>query len=146
MRHPDLKNPSETLAVELSDGSVMLNIRHESPNHRRAVTVSPDGATGWSALRFDEALFEPVCMASLLRVGDTLVFANPDSKEPRDPQNPEGNWKRHNMTVRLSEDEGATWPYEVRPAHRPVLNAVPRGWLQCRPDAAFGGSKERVLG
>ena len=112
VRHPDLKNPSETLAVELADGSVMLNIRHESPNHRRAVTVSPDGATGWSALRFDEALFEPVCMASLLRVGDALVFANPDSKEPRDPQNPDGNWKRHNMTVRLSEDEGATWPYE----------------------------------
>jgi sialidase-1 len=112
VRHPDLKNPSETLAVELSDGSVMLNIRHESPNHRRAVTVSPDGAAGWSELRFDEALFEPICMASLLRVGDALVFANPDSKEPRDPENPDGNWKRHNMTVRLSEDEGATWPYE----------------------------------
>ena len=112
VRHPDLKNPSETLAVELSDGSVMLNIRHESPNHRRAVTVSPDGAAGWSELRFDEALFEPICMASLLRVGHALVFANPDSKEPRDPENPDGNWKRHNMTVRLSEDEGATWPYE----------------------------------
>lgn len=112
VRHPDLKNPSETLAVELYDGSVMLNIRHESPNHRRAVTVSPDGAAGWSELRFDEALFEPICMASLLRVGDALVFANPDSKEPRDPENPDGNWKRHNMTVRLSEDEGATWPYE----------------------------------
>ena len=112
VRHPDLKNPSETLAVELSDGSVMLNIRHESPNHRRAVTVSPDGAAGWSELRFDEALFEPICMASLLRVGGALVFANPDSKEPRDPENPDGNWKRHNLTVRLSEDEGATWPYE----------------------------------
>lgn len=112
VRHPDLKNPSETLAVELSGGGVMLNIRHESPNHRRAVTVSPDGAAGWSELRFDEALFEPICMASLLRVGDALVFANPDSKEPRDPENPEGNWKRHNLTVRLSQDEGATWPYE----------------------------------
>lgn len=112
VRHPDLKNPSETLAVELSDGSVMLNIRHESPNHRRAVTVSPDGAARWSELRFDEALFEPICMASLLRVGDALVFANPDSKEPRDPENPDGNWKRHNLTVRLSEDEGATWPYK----------------------------------
>lgn len=48
VRHPDLKNPSETLAAELSDGRVMLNIRNESPNHRRAVTVGADGATGWS--------------------------------------------------------------------------------------------------
>ncbi len=112
VRHPQLKNPSETLAAELPDGTVMLNIRNESPEHRRAVTVGPDGATGWSELRFDEALFEPICMGSLLRVGDALVFANPDSKEPRDPENPDGNWKRHNLTVRLSEDSGATWPYK----------------------------------
>ena len=112
VRHPDLKNPSETLAVELSDGSVMLNIRHESPNHRRAVTVSPDGATGWEEIRFDEALVEPICMASLLRVGNALLFANPDSTEPRNPENPLGNWKRQNLSIRLSEDEGRTWPYK----------------------------------
>ena len=110
VRHPQLKNPSETLAAELPDGTVMLNIRHESPQHRRAVTVGPDGATGWSEIRFDEDLFEPVCMASLLRVGDALVFANPESREPRDPENPDGNWRRQNLTVRLSEDSGATWP------------------------------------
>ena len=112
VRHPDLKNPSETLAVELSDGSVMLNIRHESPNHRRAVTVSPDGATGWAEIRFDQALVEPICMGSLLRVGDTLLFANPDSTEPRNPENPLGSWKRQNLSVRLSEDDGQTWPYK----------------------------------
>lgn len=111
VRHPDLKNPSETLAAELSDGRVMLNIRHESPNHRRAVTTSPDGATGWEPLRFDEALFEPVCMGSLLRSGDALIFANPKSSAPRDPENPEGSWKRENLTVRLSEDDGMTWPH-----------------------------------
>ena len=112
VRHPDLKNPSETLAVELSDGRVMLNIRHESPNHRRAVTVGPDGATGWSEIGFDEALVEPICMGSLLRVGDVLLFANPDSTEPRTADNPLGNWKRQNVSVRLSEDDGATWPYK----------------------------------
>ncbi len=112
VRHPELKNPSETLAAELSDGSVMLNIRNESPEHRRSVTVGPDGATGWSALRFDEALVEPICMGSLLRVGEALVFANPDSTEPRDPANPLGGWKRQNLTVRLSEDDGRTWPHK----------------------------------
>ena len=111
VRHPELKNPSETLAVELSDGRVMLNIRNESPEHRRAVTVSSDGATGWEAIAFDDELIEPICMASLLRVGSSLVFANPHSVEPRDPDNPEGSWKRQNLTVRLSDDDGQSWPH-----------------------------------
>ncbi len=130
VRHPQLKNPSETLAAELPDGTVMLNIRHESPEHRRAVTVGPDGATGWSEIRFDEALFEPVCMGSLLRVGDALLFANPDSKEPRDPENPEGNWKRQNLTVRLSEDGGATWPFQR------VIEPGTSGYSDMAADAA----------
>ena len=112
VRHPDLKNPSETLAAELSDGRVMLNIRHESPIHRRAVTVGPDGSSGWSPLRFDEDLVEPICMGSLLRVGDALLFANPDSTEPRDASNPQGGWKRQNLSVRLSTDDGMTWPFK----------------------------------
>ena len=112
VRHPELKNPSETLAVELSDGRVMLNIRHESPIHRRAVTVGPDGTSGWADIRFDEALAEPICMGSLLRVEDALLFANPDSTEPRDPAHPLGNWKRQNVSVQLSEDDGATWTYK----------------------------------
>ena len=112
VRHPELKNPSETLAAELSDGQVMLNIRNESPDHRRAVAVGPDGAAGWSQVRFDDALVEPICMASLLRVGDVLLFANPDSTEPRSPDNPLGNWKRQNLSIRLSEDDGATWEFK----------------------------------
>ena len=30
--------------------------------HRRLVTISADGATGWSTPRFDMALVEPICM------------------------------------------------------------------------------------
>ena len=112
VRHPELKNPSETLAAELSDGTVMLNIRNESPEHRRAVTRGPDGASGWSEIHFDDALVEPICMGSLLKVGDSLLFANPDSTEPRDPENPAGNWKRQNLSIRISEDDGATWKYK----------------------------------
>ncbi len=112
VRHPELKNPSETLAVELADGSVMLNIRNESPEHRRAVSISPDGAAGWSPIRFDDALVEPVCMGSLIRAGDAILFANPDTTEPRNPDEPLGSWKRQNVTVRLSEDDGKTWHYK----------------------------------
>ena len=117
VRHPELKNPSETLALQLTDGRVMLNIRNESPEHRRAVSYSEDGATGWTTPVFHDELVEPVCMGSLIRLsaqpGDSrnrVLFANPDSNEPRDLERPEGNYKRQNVTVRLSYDEGRTWP------------------------------------
>jgi len=117
VRHPELKNPSETLAVQLSDGRVMLNIRNESSEHRRAVSYSNDGATGWTAPVFHNELVEPVCMGSMIRLTkqpehgkSRILFINPDSNEPRDPANPVGNFKRQNVTVRLSYDEGKTWP------------------------------------
>ena len=106
--NPDPKNPSETVAVELADGRVMLNIRHEGPEKFRGVTTSPDGATDWSPLRFDKALPEPVCFGTLHRLsggkGSTdksrILFAN--------PHNPD-NRQRKNLTVKLSVDGGQTW-------------------------------------
>jgi hypothetical protein len=104
---PHPANPSEAAVAQLADGRVMLNIRHESDPHLRAVTVSDDGQTGWSPLRYDRDLPEPVCQGSL--VGLTappgqprtrLLFAN--------PHNPAGK-ERKNLTVKLSYDEGATW-------------------------------------
>lgn len=108
--NPDPKNPNETAAVELADGSVMLNIRHEGKVRLRAVATSPDGATHWSALRFDAALPEPVCFGTILRYSkqtaegtgkNILLFCN--------PHNPTNN-ERKNLTIKLSEDEGKTWP------------------------------------
>jgi Neuraminidase (sialidase) len=105
---PKPKNPNETIAVQLKDGSVMLNIRHEDRPHLRAVSVSADGATRWSKLRFDKALPEPICMASIVRLSerpaakkDRILFAN--------PHNPDGR-ARKNLTVKLTYDEGKTWP------------------------------------
>jgi sialidase-1 len=101
---PEWVNPNETVAVELADGKVMLNARSESKPQRRLITTSSDGAKGWSTPRFDDGLFEPVCFASLIRVRDerTLVFSNPDPEtKKRD---------RKNLTLKVSEDDGVTWP------------------------------------
>lgn len=112
-----LANPSEAVPVELADGRVLLNLRHETKNRRRGIAFSSDGATGWSPVRFDEALFEPVCMAGLVRVPGhsrerqaTLVFANPDSSQPPTTPGAAGNASRRNLRIRLSADDGATWP------------------------------------
>jgi sialidase-1 len=79
-------NPNETVAVELADGRVMLNARNESEARRRIVVTSPDGATRWSAPRFQEDLVDPVCMAGLTRYHHEgkrlLLFSNIDSDGP----------------------------------------------------------------
>ncbi len=116
--HPEpLINPSETIAVQLSDDRVLLNIRSENRNYRRALSSSDDGATGWSPITFDEALFEPICMAGIVHLPppfadneSTFVFSNPDSHH-----NPAFHGKnkfrhRENVTVRMSSDDCKTWP------------------------------------
>ena len=113
-RHSDeTPNPSETDALELNDGRVLLNIRSESKRNRRLISVSADGATGWSEPIFHDGLFEPICFASLIRYSEQpsrILFANPDSQRTGAPAAAWGAWRRENLTVRLSHDEGATWP------------------------------------
>ncbi len=110
-------NPNETVAIELADGRVMLNVRSESKAHRRIVTISPDGATGWSTPKFDDTLVEPICMAGIVRYSTTesggrnrILFCNPDNLERPGSEMPGKFRDRKNMTVRISYDEGQTWP------------------------------------
>ena len=111
---PDLINPNESVIAELTDGRVMLNIRSESKAHRRAVSFSKDGATGWTKPVFDEALLEPICMSSLVRFSDKttrLLFANPHNLDRAGGKAMPGvNRDRKNLSVKLSYDEGKTWP------------------------------------
>lgn len=123
-------NPSETVPVELSDGRVLFNIRSESRRSRRVVCISDDGARGWSVPRYDEALLEPVCMASILRLQETgadgrplIIFANPDNLE--NELIPPGGHLAHDrkrLTVKLSEDDCRTWPVSR------VLETGPSGY------------------
>jgi sialidase-1 len=107
-------NPNETVAVELADGRVMLNVRNESKTHRRLITISNDGATGWSAPRFDEALLEPICMGGLVRYDfggkRLLLFSNPHNLDRADGKAQPGKGRdRRNVSVKISDDEGGTW-------------------------------------
>lgn len=107
-------NPNETVAVELSDGRVMLNVRNESKAHRRIVVTSPDGATDWSGPKFDDALVEPICMAGLVRYQhdgrSLLLFCNPNNLTRADGKEEPGKSRdRRNVSVRVSENEGQSW-------------------------------------
>lgn len=111
-------NPNETAVVELTDGTVMLNVRSESTAHRRLIVTGPDGATRWSSPRFDDALLEPICMGGLVRYDhggeSALLFTNPHNLEggrEADPR-PGQSRARKNLSVKLSRDGGQTWPLD----------------------------------
>jgi len=98
---------NESQVVELADGRLMLNMRNHppKPENFRLIATSPDGGRTLSTATPNRALIEPPAQASFLRFTrhppadrDRLLFANPAAA------------RRERMTVRLSHDEGATWP------------------------------------
>jgi len=114
---PRTPNPSESTIVQLADGRVMLNIRSESLRHRRLVALSDDGATAWTEPKFDDALFEPVCCASMVRLPtspedehEVLLFANPDNRQSSVYSAKRVSQPRENLTIRASFNRGASWP------------------------------------
>jgi sialidase-1 len=134
---------NECQAVELADGSVMINMRSYHGKNRRAVAVSKDGGLTWSDLRLEEALVEPVCQASFLRYTDErggrnrLLFSNPAST------------KREKMTVRLSYDEGKTWPAAKQlcagPAAYSCLAVLPDRTIGCLYERGEGHAYEKIV-
>lgn len=132
--------PSETMVTELSDGRVMLVSRSVSSANRKLITTSPDGANRWSFPRFHSELWEPICMASVIaypqRPG-TLIFSNPHSVaiDGKGVEVPAGRGKRHNLSIKLSRDDGQTWPInktlEAGPSAYSDLAVMPDGTIVC---------------
>lgn len=109
----ELGDPNETMITELSDGRVMLVARSVSQASRKIVTTSADGATGWSKPVFHEQLWEPVCMASIVtHPTGVLLFSNPHTLglDKEGQPVPAGRGKRENLCIKLSRDDGKTWP------------------------------------
>jgi len=134
-------NPSETVAVQLSDGRVLLNIRNESDPRRRLVATSADGATGWTDPAYDETLLEPQCMGSILRLykderqPNPILFANPDNLERTLPGVWNRAYDRKLVTVKASLDDGQTWVtskvLEEGPSGYSDLTEAPDGSIVC---------------
>jgi sialidase-1 len=103
---------TECQAAQLSDGSIMLNCRTESPTKFRTVAVTRDLGETWTPHSTNrKALIEPNCNGSLYRFdyyedGDArsaLLFANPHSQTGRT-----------HHSIQVSFDEGKTWPEKHR--------------------------------
>lgn len=135
-----LNNPNETMITELSDGRVMLVTRSVSTPNRKLITISPDGAKQWSEPAFHDQLWEPICMASIVAYPakpGTLIFSNPHTLglDKEGKEIPAGRGKRENLSIKLSRDDGKTWPIsktlEPGPSAYSDLAVLPDGTIVC---------------
>lgn len=102
----------ECQAVQLDDGSILLNARTARPTKFRSIWLTDDLGKTWRPHETHrKALIEPNCNGSLCRFDyaddgqkkHVLLFANPHSQTGRD-----------HHTIQVSFDEGRTWPKKYR--------------------------------
>jgi sialidase-1 len=130
-----IRKAGEPNIVELPDGHVLVTARNSDPRNRRVAVSSRDGATGWSKPEFIQDLLEPGCMAGIVSHPGTasrprpfLLFSNPDTTE-------RAHKRRVNVTIKLSEDGGRTWPaskvLQPGPSAYSDLAVLPDGTVLC---------------
>ena len=111
---------NESQVVELSNHDLMLNGRNQKDKDLkgesnqlifRRIATSSNGGVTFTESVVDDELIEPICQASILRYsfgsGDNniILFSNPANVRYREKPS-----ERERMTVRISHDDGKTWP------------------------------------
>ena len=133
---------NECQVAELSDGTLMINMRGLTGNHRKTA-LSKDGGATWSQPVEDATLVEPRCQGSIYAFPGSgaadkarLLFSNPASL------------KRENMTVRLSLDDGRTWSagksLHAGPAAYSCLTVLSDGTAACLYEAGEKRPYEKI--
>jgi sialidase-1 len=97
-------NGSEPQVFERVDGELCANLRNER-GASRIVACSQDGGQTWEQWRYDQNLPDAGTQASIMRFSsqkdqhsNRILFSNP------------GAPYRGELTIRMSYDEGQTWP------------------------------------
>ena len=99
----EIPGGNESTAAELSDGSVLQNIRYKNPNDKyRILAFSRSGGEKWDTAYVSRELPDPVCEGSMISVRYKgkyfLLFCNPASQT-----------KRERLTIHVSPDDGLSW-------------------------------------
>lgn len=94
---------TEAQVVELADGTLMLNMRDNRGGSRSVYTTTDFGQTWTEHPTSRKSLKESVCQASIIRIKlkdgrQALAFFNPNS-----------DYDRSHLSLKLSFDEGMTW-------------------------------------
>lgn len=108
---------NESSATEIFGGRLLMNIRNQRGDIRqRIIGLSDDGSDSWKETYFDPQLPDPICQGSILTIARkkeafTLAFSNAADTKNRD-----------NLTLRISHDDGRTWPISI-----PIDNGASSG-------------------
>lgn len=102
------KGGNESSVVELGNGDLMLNMRNynREESKTRSYAISRDGGCSWSDMQYLPELIESVCQGSTLnylkkgKITNRILFSNPASTD-----------EREKMTIKMSKDNGKTWPH-----------------------------------
>lgn len=121
------ENTAECQAIERRDGTVVFNMRGTKKQGFRSVAISRDGGQTWSEPQLDRNLPEPGCQASL------FALPSQDDQSRWLFCNPPGSTRR-NLTLRLSRDEGQSWPI-AKPIDAGPTEYSCLAWL---PDGQIG--------
>ncbi len=96
---------NESTAAELSNGGILMNIRNQSGDHKnRILAFSKNAGATWDTIYNELQLPDPVCQGSMLQFTNSkgqhvLLFSNLNHTS-----------QRENLTLRISYDDGKTWP------------------------------------
>lgn len=138
-------NESQVAEVADGNGTLLMNMRSDFGRHCRAQSISYDGGLSWSAPADIPDLAEPVCQGSIFRYSwpgkkrkSCLLFLNPASTSVR-----------HNLSIRISYDEGKTWPFiktlYAGPAAYSCMTLLKDGNIGCLYEAGIERPYETIL-
>jgi len=94
---------NESQITELSDGTLLMNMRSYNGPKSRAISISKDGGASWSEITHDPQLVESTCQASILNFGD---FRGQKMQLFTNPAVPNG---RTHITLKTSFDDCKSW-------------------------------------
>lgn len=110
----------ENKVVELSDGRLLLNSRARP---HRLVAWSADGGETYTGLRPDSQLVDPANNGAILRADENAPAGSPRARRLLFV-NTADTTRRANLTLRLSCDDGVTWPQAVPVERGPAAYAT----------------------
>lgn len=134
----------ENKTVELSDGRVMLNSRDSGQSGYRKVAISEDGGETYGEVEVDDQLPDPANNGSIVRAFPNAEEGTPEAKVLLFSNAADKN-QRRNGTVRMSCDDGETWPvskaFEPEGVGYSTLATLPDGniGLQYEPEGGNSG-------
>ncbi len=143
MGEPIKPGCNESQVTELSDGTLLMNMRSYNEQHARAISISKDGGETWTEIVHDYQLVESKCQASILNYGalnekQMHLFLNPAV--------PSG---RNHLTLKASFDNCKSWSNDkliyAGPAAYSCLTKLPDGKIGMFFEAGAKSPYEKMV-